>query len=94
MFIREGANKSSLPQWRPGVRRDFEDRDFDSVCRLQTLIGELLVKNELLRRQLHRNGLILEKVQQVLEADRPACSGDTDLIRSMLQAHTVSTRPR
>lgn len=94
MFIREGASKSFSTQWLPGVKRAFEDRDCDCVCRLQTLISELLVKNELLRRQLHRDGLILETVQKLLEEDRPAGSGDIDPIRSLLKAHTLSTRPR
>jgi hypothetical protein len=94
MFIREGADRSSSTQWHPGVKRDFEDSDFDCVRRLQTLISELLVKNELLRRQLHRDGLILEKVQKLLEGDLPAGSGKIDPIRSLLQAHTLATRPR
>jgi hypothetical protein len=60
MAIIEGIENNRSETWQPVISRNFEDDNCDCVCRLQALVAELLLKNQLLRRQLRRDACTFE----------------------------------
>ena len=56
------------------------------LCRLQALVGELLVKNELLRHQLRRNDHIFARLHQLIEKEQALANNGNDVISPLLQA--------
>jgi hypothetical protein len=67
----------------------IEVGDPGCLCRLQALIGELLIKNELLRHQLRRNDRTFARLHQLFENEQTLSTSETQVISPLLQAHAL-----
>ena len=72
--------ESYLLNSRLAATRESKDIDSESLCRLQTLVAELLIKNEILRRQLQGNAKTFARLEHLLEKGVSHASTDGEVI--------------
>jgi hypothetical protein len=89
MAISEDIEIHLLKQ-SPVTARNVEDGE--CVHRLQALVAELLVKNELLRHQLRRDACMFERLRSLFERAAHFPSKDDGIISPLLQAYALLAR--
>jgi hypothetical protein len=93
MAIGEG-NETPLKKQSLVSEQTIEFGDPDCLCRLQTLVGELLIKNELLRHQLRQNDYTIARLHQLFKREETFSTTETDVISPSLQAYALLARQK
>ncbi len=88
MAIGEGV-ETHLGKQNLVTAQPIEVGDFHCLCRLQTLVGELLIKNELLRQQLRENDRIFARLYELFEKEETLSTTGTDVVSPLLQAYAL-----
>lgn len=88
MAIGEGI-ETLLREQSLVTAQTIEVGDPDCLCRLQTLVGELLIKNELLRHQLRQNERTFARLHQLFEKEQTLSTSESQVISPLLQAYAL-----